>query len=150
MCCLNLGNIVFMHRHAPRWLVTFARPSVFRLQTHAPPSSRSHQRLFLHVSSFLFTIGSCQDITPVVTELLRQSAIPSFQMGSDRCRGRAPLWRGVDCLGARPQSRQILRVERPQGRCHGSPDPYNSFLHAWAEQRDPQFSANKQSGTSHR
>jgi hypothetical protein len=73
VCYFNLGNIVFMRRHAPRWLVTFARPSVFRLQTHAPPSSRSHQRLFLLVSSFLFTIGSCQDITPVVTELLRKS-----------------------------------------------------------------------------
>jgi hypothetical protein len=60
------------------------------------------------------------------------------------------MWWVVDGLGARPQSCQILRVERPQGRRNSGPDPYNSFFHAWAEERDPQLSANKQSGPAYR
>ena len=75
---------------------------------------------------------------------------PTFERALDGCRGRAPLWRAVDCLGARPESCQILRVERPQGRCNSSPNPYNSFFHSWAEQRDPKLSANKQSRPAHR
>ena len=63
---------------------------------------------------------------------------------------RAPLWCAVDCLGARPQLRQILGVECPQGCCNSSPNPYNSFFHGRAEQRDPQLSANKQSRSAHR
>ena len=73
MCWLNLSNILVIRRHAPV-LVRFVRRSVFGLQTHPPSSSRSHQRFSLLVSPFLFTFGSCHDVTPVVTDLLRRFA----------------------------------------------------------------------------
>ena len=121
MCYFNLGNIVFYASSSrTRWLVTFAR--VFRpcldckrIQMFTPPSSRSHQRLFLLVSSFLFTIGSCQDITPVVTELLRRPQ-SIFKMGSDSCRGSAPTFLAVDCLSARSQSQPDTARRTPAKR----------------------------------
>jgi hypothetical protein len=60
------------------------------------------------------------------------------------------MWWVVDSLSARPQSCQILRVERPQGRRNSAANPHNSFFHAWAEERDPQLSANKQSRSAQR
>ena len=47
-----------------------------RPEACAPQSSRSHrQRFSLLVSPFLFTFGSCHDVTPVVTDLLRRLAL---------------------------------------------------------------------------
>ena len=73
VCWFNLGSVIVLRRRGLQSLVMFAGPlqSPFGLQAHAPWSSRSHQRFSLLVSPFLFTSGSCHDLTTVVTDLLR-------------------------------------------------------------------------------
>jgi hypothetical protein len=73
VCWFKLGNVIVICRRRLQSLVMLAGPlpSPFGLQAHAPWSSRSHQRFSLLVSPFLFTFGSCHDLTTVVTDLLR-------------------------------------------------------------------------------
>jgi hypothetical protein len=49
----------------------------------------------------------------------------------------------------RSQSSEILYVKRAQRRRNSLPNPNDSFFHAWAKQRDPKLTANKQSGSAH-
>jgi hypothetical protein len=47
------------------------------------------------------------------------------------------------------QASQVLRIKRVQGCCDSRSDPNDSFFHAWAKQRDPKLTADKQCWTPH-
>jgi hypothetical protein len=73
---LTLGGFVIIRYRAWRCvgkLARFSQPPFGprRSQASPPQSPRSHQRFSLLVGPFLFTFGSCNDVTPVVTDLLR-------------------------------------------------------------------------------
>ena len=66
----ELANVAIVRHRVPRHLVTLTA-SMFGLQAHPAPSSSFHRQFSVLVSLFVFTIGSCNDVTPVVTDLLR-------------------------------------------------------------------------------
>ena len=46
------------------------------------------------------------------------------------------------------EARQILRIERAQSCRYSRPDPYDPFLNAWPEQRNPKIAAQRQLWTA--
>jgi hypothetical protein len=149
VCWFKLGGFVLVPHSTRRCLGTLARFLRVPVWTST----------FSNVSALVVPLSS--------TVLPSRDSFPSHPWFAPRCNTgcdrlvavtRAPTFEIRDALrcgvrsivSARPQSRQILGVECLQGRCNGSPNPYNSFFDAWAEQRDPQLSANKQSRPAHR